>query len=71
MSNLPTERKIYFIIGPTGTGKSDLAVYLALQLQKNFGQKCEIISAHTRLKIERRKAWEFKSPLRHSKVYES
>jgi tRNA A37 N6-isopentenylltransferase MiaA len=34
MSNLPTERKIYFIIGPTGTGKSDLAVELAHKLEK-------------------------------------
>lgn len=40
------------ILGPTATGKSDLAVDLALQLQnhwqKSTAQKCEIISADSR-----------------------
>jgi tRNA dimethylallyltransferase len=43
MSILPTDKKIYFIIGPTGTGKSSLAVELAKKILK-----AEIISADSR-----------------------
>lgn len=36
------------IIGPTATGKSDLAVALALYIQEKFGKTVEIISADSR-----------------------
>lgn len=41
-------KKIIVVCGPTATGKSDLAVDIALSLQKNQGQKAEIISADSR-----------------------
>lgn len=45
---MKTKQKLIVILGPTATGKSDLAVDLALQLQKEKGRKCEIISADSR-----------------------
>jgi tRNA dimethylallyltransferase len=36
------------IIGPTATGKSDLAVAVALHIEETFGKKAEIISADSR-----------------------
>lgn len=36
------------VIGPTATGKSDLAVTLALYIQEKFGKTVEIISADSR-----------------------
>jgi tRNA dimethylallyltransferase len=36
------------IIGPTATGKSDLAVAIAVHIEKNLGRKAEIISADSR-----------------------
>lgn len=36
------------VIGPTATGKSDLAVELALYIQEKFGKTVEIISADSR-----------------------
>jgi len=53
MSNLPTDKKIYFIIGPTGTGKSDLAIKLSKKIEKEAAAegrrlKAEIVSADSR-----------------------
>lgn len=39
---------IIAIIGPTATGKSDLAVAIAIYIQEKFSKTCEIISADSR-----------------------
>lgn len=41
-------QQLLTIIGPTATGKSDLAVSLALYIQEKFGKTVEIISADSR-----------------------
>lgn len=40
--------QIIIICGPTATGKSDLAVDIALHIEKELGKKAEIISADSR-----------------------
>jgi len=40
--------QIITIIGPTATGKSDLAVAVALYIEKTYGKKAEIISTDSR-----------------------
>lgn len=42
------QNKIIVLIGPTASGKSNLAVKLAIFFQKKIGQKFEIISADSR-----------------------
>ncbi|MES2623198.1 MAG: tRNA (adenosine(37)-N6)-dimethylallyltransferase MiaA [Patescibacteria group bacterium] len=45
MKTLP---KLISIVGPTATGKSDLAVAVALHMQKKYGKTAEIISTDSR-----------------------
>jgi tRNA dimethylallyltransferase len=47
-SKTPTLPKLLTILGPTATGKSDLAVDIALWLKKTQGKTAEIISADSR-----------------------
>lgn len=40
--------KIIAVVGPTATGKSDLAVQVALHMKQAHNIECEIISADSR-----------------------
>lgn len=41
-------KKIYFIVGPTASGKTGLSIKLAKEIEKETGRKSEIISADSR-----------------------